>query len=379
LDFEPHLAMNLIPRALAVAALALSPFVAASQQAPAALQNLDGRGIFLAACATCHGGDGRGSDRALVGFDEELPDFTDCSFASREPAGDWVIVAQQGGPVRGFSEMMPAFGEALDEEQLMRAVAHIQSLCRDRAWPRGELNLPRTLATEKAYPEDEWVLENAGSSGDPDLFEHKLIYEKRFGAKSQLELAIPYAYRRDLTDAQGTVWSGGLGDVSVGLKHVLSHGLESGHILSAVAEVKLPTGEEANGFGAGAFALEGFLTFGKLLPSDGFLQMQGGAERSMTRDAEVELFWTAGLGKTFTQGSAWGRAWSPILEVAGVMEGDEGTFWDILPQLHVTLNKRQHIMLTVGPRIPLGDDERRTVFQLNFLWDWFDGGLRDGW
>jgi hypothetical protein len=68
-----------------------------------------------------------------------------------------------------------------------------------------------------------------------------------------------------------------------------------------------------------------------------------------------------------------------MLEVTGLREGDEGTFWDLLPQLHVTLNTRQHVMLTVGPQIPLSGEGRRTALRINFLWDWFDGGLLDGW
>jgi hypothetical protein len=59
--------------------------------------------------------------------------------------------------VRGFSEEMPAFGEALTEEELGRVIAYVQTFCTDRSWPRGELNLPRAFFTEKAFPEDEAV------------------------------------------------------------------------------------------------------------------------------------------------------------------------------------------------------------------------------
>jgi hypothetical protein len=315
-----------------------------------------------------------------VGFEEELPDFSDCSFASREPDADWVVIAHQGGPVRGFSEMMPAFGEALDEDALLRAVEHIRTFCQDDAWPRGELNLPRPLVTEKAYPEDEWVLENEAAVEGPADVAHRLIYEKRFGARSQLELSIPFLYRRDPGELPGGEgdWDGGVGDVVVGLKHALFHGLESGSILSAVAEVKLPTGEESRGFGNGDFAFEGFLALGQILPSDAFLQFQAGAERIARSGAETELFWSGVLGRSFAQGT-WGRTWSPMIEVLGRREGDEDLEWDVLPQLHVTLNTRQHVMLTLGPRLPVGGPDRNAAFVINLLWDWFDGGFRDGW
>jgi mono/diheme cytochrome c family protein len=366
--------------AFLLAALLFAGHSASAQARPTvtAAQTMDGGQLYLEGCATCHGADGRGMDRALVAFEEELPDFTDCSFASREPAADWVTIAQRGGPVRGFSQMMPSFDDALGEEALARVIAHVQQFCRDSKWPRGELNLPRTLATEKAYPEDEWVLENEMEVDGPAVG-HALIYEKRFGSRSQIELELPFSYRReDGAAPDGAGWSGGIGDAVVALKQVLTHSVETGHILSAVLETKLPTGDEARGFGAGALGLEGFLTYGQILPSDLFVQAQAGAERSNRAGSETEVFWTGGLGWSWAQ-NGWGRTWSPILEVAGVREGDEGTLWDILPQMHVTLNTRQHVMLTVGTRLPLNERERSPTLVVNFLWDWFDGGLRDGW
>jgi hypothetical protein len=336
----------------------------------------DGATLYRQACAACHGGDGRGADRALVAFEEALPDFTDCRFASREPEADWVGVAHQGGPVRGFSRMMPSFGAALTVAEIERAVRHVKSLCKDRSWPAGELNLPRPLHTEKAFPEDEWVIENDVAPTSPATARHTAIYEKRFGPRSQIELALPFAHRR--TTGSGGSWVGGPGDVTLGLKHALSHGLETGHILSAVAEVKLPTGSQRDGFGSGSTVLEAFLLFAKLLPSESFVQIQAGAERPTRSGAEAELILNAVAGRTFSQ-SNWGRAWSPMVEVLGKREGNEATLWDIAPQLHVSINTRQHVMMTLGPRIPLNQRDRPWSFVVNVLWDWFDGGLLDGW
>ena len=56
---------------------------------------------------------------AQLGFDVEVPDFTDCDFAAREPDADWYAVIHDGGPVRGFDRMMPAFGQALTGEQIL--------------------------------------------------------------------------------------------------------------------------------------------------------------------------------------------------------------------------------------------------------------------
>ena len=359
---------------------ALLALTLSTSSSPAIAQSAaaDGATLFRQACAACHGGDGRGTDRALVMFEEELPDFTSCSFASREQVGDWVAVAHEGGPLRGFSRMMPAFGSALSMRELETVVRYIKSLCKDKAWPGGELNLPRALYTEKAYPEDEWVLETESALDKPASIIHTLIYEKRFGARSGIEIGLPFGYQRVPDGLNGERWVTGVGDLTLGLKHAITHSVESGHILSAVAELKLPTGSESKGFGGGSKVVESFLTFAKLLPSDAFVQLQAGAERPLARGAETEIFWSTALGKTFTQGQ-WGRTWTPMLEVHGAFEDEEGTLWDIAPQLHVSINKRQHVMLSIGPRIPLNGEGRRTSLSVNLLWDWFDGGLFAGW
>ena len=103
---------------------------------------------------------------------------------------------------------------------------------------------------------------------------------------------------------------------------------------------------------------------------------------SANRDrANNEAFWRVALGKTFTEGR-FGRAWSPMVELVAARElgVNEGTHWDIVPQAQVSLSKRQHILISAGVRIPMTDRrERDTQVLTYFLWDWFDGGLFDGW
>ena len=61
-------------------------------------------------------------------------------------------------------------------------------------------------------------------------------------------------------------------------------------------------------------------------------------------------------------------------------ESDADTNWDLVPQFQVTLNTRQHVMLNVGMRTPLNNTEGRSSQVLAYLlWDWFDGGLFEGW
>src|SRR6056297_4151229 len=78
----------------------------------------------------------------------------------------------------------------------------------------------------------------------------------------------------------------------------------------------------------------------------------------------------------------WGRRWAPMVELLGSRELASGadTLWDAAPQIQVTLNRRQHVRLGIGARIPLNDtDARDTEARLYVLWDFFDGGLADGW
>lgn len=337
-----------------------------------------GADLYLAACAHCHGRDGRGASAERLRLPVPLPDFTDCRFASREPDEDWAAVVHNGGPARGFDRTMPAFGDALSAEEIRQVLAHVRSFCRDEGWPRGELNLPRPLVTEKAFPEDEVVFTASAAAEGRSEIATRIVYERRLGPRGQVELVLPVTARETGTPG----WRGGLGDVAIGYKHALAHSFRTGSIVSVTGEVVLPTGRAATGFGKGTPIVEPFVTFGQLLPANGFLQVQGGVELPAdAKKAEREAFWRTAIGTTFTS-PGFGRQWSPMIELlaARALEEGERTQWDLVPQMQVTLSRRQHVMVNGGVRVPLTDPRRRTtaiVFYL--LWDWFDGGLTDGW
>lgn len=374
--------MRLVSKRIVLATLALAvlglPLSGAAQD-----PERNGARLYREACAGCHGADGTGAPASQVAFPEPLPDFTDCSFATREPDADWVAVSHGGGPMRGFARMMPAFGEALSVDELRRTLDHVRTLCGNDAWPRGELNLPRPLITEKAYPEDEAVFTTElNSEGDGEVM-NELVYEKRFGPRNQLEVVVPFGWREEPGEDGGpSRWTSGLGDVAVGVKRALFHSLKSGSIFSVTGEVILPSGDEDNGFGKGTVVFEPFLTFGQLLPANGFLHLQGGFELPTDTDrAENEAFLRLALGKSFQEGR-WGRVWSPMVEVLSARElaSGEDVNWDLVPQLQVTLNTRQHVMANVGVRVPMNDTQSRdTQVIVYLLWDWFDGGFFEGW
>ncbi len=342
-----------------------------------------GAEIYMEACANCHGADGRGAPPSLLAFAEQVPDFTDCDFTMREPSADWTGIAFEGGPTRGFSVMMPAFGEVLTVAELEMVIAYVKEFCQDKRWPSGDLNLPRAIFTEKAFVEDEAVF-SVTVPTEGDKVSSKVIYEQRFGPKSQFELIVPLGWAEKPGDenGDGDGWTSAVGDIAVGVKHILYFSRERGSIFSIAGEVKLPTGDEDEGFGKGTAAIEPFVSFGQILPAEFFLHAQAGTEVPFDSDkADTEGFLRLALGRTFTAGT-WGRAWSPIVEVLGGREFVSGadTNWDVAPQIQVTLNTRQHVMMSIGVRTPINNTEgRSTQIAAYLLWDWFDGGFSEGW
>jgi mono/diheme cytochrome c family protein len=337
-----------------------------------------GRALYETACAACHGLDGRGQPQSVVGFETAIPDFTDCSFATPEPDADWMAVMHDGGPARAFNRRMPAFGDALSDTQLQQILDYTRSFCTHRGWPRGELNLPRALVTEKAFPENEAVLTTTVGTSGKGHVGSELLYERRVSARSQVEVVVPLLWEEG-TDGR---WARGLGDVAIAVKHALFHSLDRGYIFSVAAEIVLPTGKESAGLGSGVTVFEPFVAFGQLLPADAFLQLQAGVELPVDRARAVrEAFWRVALGKTVTEGR-FGRSWSPMVELLAARDLHDGaaTHWDVVPQMQITLNRRQHLMINAGVRIPLNDRTGRSTQLITyFLWDWFDGGLLDGW
>ncbi len=344
-----------------------------------------GRAVYLAACSTCHGSDGRGGPPSLMGFSTPVPDFTDCDFAAREPDSDWIGIAFEGGPSRGFSDFMPAFAGALTVDQIELAVSHIRSFCTDSRWPRGELNLPRALITGKAYPEDEAVITTLIDAEGPSRILNKLVYEQRFGPRNQWEIVVPFGWLEtpDCEANDGsTRWGSSMGDIAIAVKRAIYHSWEKGSIVSVAGELILPTGDEQLGFGNGTTVFEPFVTWGQILPVDFFLQTQFGLELTADKDkAENAAFLRGALGWTTTTGE-FGRAWSPMVELTAGREfaGDADIKYSIVPQIQITLNKRQHIMFNIGVRAPLNERDTRTTQVIFYvLWDWFDGTLFEGW
>jgi mono/diheme cytochrome c family protein len=346
-----------------------------------------GEKVFKSACAACHGADGRGTAKEIAGFERPrtFPDFTACDQTSPEPNVTWKDVITHGGPTRGFSDIMPSFSDALTSEEIDDVVAYLRGLCRNPRWPRGELNLPRALVTEKAYPEDEVVISTGfNATGAPGGTTH-VIHEQRFGIRNQIEVDVPINFQ-DLNHT----WYGGVGDTTLGVKRVMFSSLQSdsimrpsGSILSLFGGAVLPTGNRARGFGSGTTTFETFAAFDQLFPTNTFIQTQFGANLPRHTDiAPQSIFFNTAIGQSIAANHGLGRVWSPMFEFVGARDlVDKAKMnWDVVPQMQVTISRRQHIRANLGVLVPVNNTSGRQIQVVFYLlWDWFDGRLNEGW
>jgi cytochrome c553 len=339
-----------------------------------------GEQIYLAACVSCHGADGKGQPQSVLGFEPPptFPDFTNCAVSSPENDYIWLAIIHRGGRVRAESHIMPAFADVLTDAEIQRVVDHLHSLCAEPNWPRGNLNFPRAFSTEKAFPENEVVFTMNAVPSHPSTIETRVDYEHRVGRRGQYEIGVPFVQQQD---AAGQ-WSRGLGDINAAFKYAFYDSNARGTIAAAGGEVTLPTGKEAEGLGGGVTIFEAFAMFDQALPRDGFVQFHTGFERPTNHDiASNAFYWRTAVGKTFKQ-NLWDRTWSPMVEVLGAKELADGAEaeWDVVPQLQVSLSTFQHILLSVGYQMPVNQRETRAnTLKVYFLWDWFDGPLFSMW
>jgi mono/diheme cytochrome c family protein len=339
-----------------------------------------GKEIYMAGCSSCHGPDGKGQSPNLAGFERPstFPDFTDCPTATAEPDVQWRAVITNGGPARGFSEIMPSFKDALTQAQIGKVIEYLRGLCTEKAWPRGNFNLPRPLITEKAFPENEVVVTGAFNLHGAPGGSATVIYEKRIGSSGMIEAAVPY----NIAHANGVSRSG-FGDIALGYKHKLFDNLKKGAIFSVGGEFIAPTGNARIGTGAGSPVFETFAAYGQIFPADSFLQLQTGIELPVQPDKVPRAYYLrTALGKTFSTEGGLGRRWSPMAEFIADRDLMTGatTNWDVVPEIQIPISKRMHILANVGIRVPVNntaDRPKQIIFY--FLWDYVDGTLRQGW
>lgn len=355
--------------------------LSSAQEEPTSSVHVDrGERIFKSGCVACHGADGRGTPKTQAGFEppRTFPDFTRCDQTTLEPNVTWKDVIVHGGPTRGFSQIMPAFGEALTSDEIDTVIEYLRSLCRNPHWPRAELNVPRAMVTEKAYPEDEEVISTAVNTRGAPGVTTDIIHEQRFGVKNQIEVDVPLTFQD-----QNHVWHGGVGDATLGVKRTFFSSLPAGSIFALQGAIIVPSGNRARGFGTGTTTFETFAAFDQLFRRNTFLQLQLGADLPRhTNISPQSVFWRGALGQSFAANHGLGRLWSPMVEFLANRDltSTAKTNWDVLPEMQVTISRRQHIKGNLGVRVPVNNTRDRPIqLRLYLLWDWADGRLNEGW
>lgn len=326
-----------------------------------------GAALFASHCQQCHGVGGKLDPESPVV--KALPatpkDFSDPLFNSREPRADWAIVIRHGGPALGFSSAMPAFGSILSDEDIEDLLAYLKSIPKPHRYPDGDLNFFVGTRTKKAFPEDEWVIKHrrtrrAGIVRDETVLE----FERRFGERSQF-----YAEGLWAEGARGRRAE----TLELGVKHVFAQNLEAEFLAAAGIGLRAPLVSSRQ------FELRPFLAVGKALPSASWQ----GSLRLIVPESGLDRGGIE-LGSVFHWlWSDWPRQPIPALELFAEKKPLSGGRWrySAIPQLRFGLNRRGHVMATVGYEYPLNAralrDERRWHFML--AWDFADGGLLEGW
>jgi len=341
-----------------------------------------GEAIYKSGCIACHGATGKGASKSMTVFKspDTFPDFTDCSGTTPEPDGNWKAVIVHGGPSRGLSQIMPAFGDLLTDSQINDVIAYMRGFCKNiHHDPPGELNLPRALVTEKAFPEDELVVSTAASALGAPAWTTDVIDERTiFDARTQLETDIPVNY----TD-QNHNWTEGFGDITLGVKREMFSSLRTGSILSLQGGFLLPSGDSQRGFGTGTTQFEPFAAFDQLFHENTFLQFEAGADLPFrTSVAPRSVFWRSTVGQSVAPDHMLGRLFTPMVEVLATRDFKPGasTDWNVLPEMQITISRRQHVRAGFGVSEPFTNTSDRAPQVLFYLlWDRADGKLWEGW
>jgi hypothetical protein len=126
-----------------------------------------------------------------------------------------------------------------------------------------------------------------------------------------------------------------------------------------------------------------FAAYDQLFSTNTFVQFQAGAELPRHTDIAAQtLYWRTALGQSIAANHGLGRLWTPMVEFVAARDFVDHSKinWDVVPEMQVTISRRQHIRANIGFSKPFKNTAGRPgqlVFYL--LWDWADGKLTKGW
>jgi hypothetical protein len=290
-------------------------------------------------CARCPAADGSGKiDEPTVTV---VPmDFTDCKLTTPEPDADWERAIAKGGPGVGLSPLMPGFEDSLTAEQISGFVTHIRGFCKEAGWPSGNTNFPRPIITEKAFPENEFLILPA-ISHDREEVEIAALYEQRLGKRSMFEIGVP-------------VQKDGLNEVELSIKHALFSNQSS--IVSLGFETAVS--RETTKF-------EPFISAGTML-REWYVQTQLKYEiPADRRKAERAFVYNAYLGRDTSQ--------APNTWTLGVELNGENRELAVTPQVRKGLTGTGALAASIGAVVPINEREQRGVLWVGYLlWEFLE-------
>ena len=290
-------------------------------------------------CARCHAQDGTGRIAEPTVTVQPM-DFTDCKLTTQEPDADWERAIAKGGPGVGLSPQMPAFEDSLTPKQISGFVAHMRGFCRDSGWPMGNSNFPRPIITEKAFPENEFLILPAIShdTGDTTI---TALYEQRLFKRSMFEIGIP-------------VENGEVEEAEIAFKHAVH---QRGFTIVALG-LDLSFSKTTTMF-------EPFISTGTMLRNwylQGQIKMEFPAD---SEKAEQAFVYNAYLGRDT---SAAPTTWTVGVELNG--ENDEVS---LTPQVRKGITGTGALGASLGVMLPLNKRDEQGVRWVGYLlWEFLE-------
>ena len=233
--------------------------------------------------------------------------------------------------------MMPAFGDELTEAQIVLVIDHVRTFCAERGWPRGDLNLPRPFVTEKAFPENEAVLTTTDCSRPRALVRQSVsVRASRRPARPirgvRAVRPAPVGSRMHGRPASGTSAPRTSTCCSTACRAGRSCP-RAGRSRCRQAASRKVSGRESRCSRRSAPSARCFRAtdFSTPTPASKCRPTQRGPRRKHSGGSRsARASWQ----------HRWGRAWSPMVEILGARELEDGSEaeWDVLPQVQVSLS-----------------------------------------
>jgi hypothetical protein len=325
-------------------------------------------------CARCHADDGSGKVNEPT-VTVEPRDVTDCKITSAEPDADWERAIAKGGPGVGLSSQMPAFEDSLSADQISAFVSHMRSFCKEPGWPSGNTNFPRPILTEKAFPENEFLILPAVSHWNedpaPSITEATLValYERRIGRRSMIEIEVPMVRTNALT-----TWTSGIGDMAIAFKHAIYDRADVPRIVSLGLEAVLPSGDRFKTHGSGTAIFEPFLSAGAMLRNwyvQGELKLELPVDRVR---ADRALVYRAYLGRDTSQAP---DTWTLGVELTGEsgypLLGVRTNLVALTPQVRKGLTGTGALAAAAGVTLPINRRDAQGVKWVGYLlWEYLE-------